>query len=58
MQKRAKKLAALLCVATLALSGCGNKQTDTTENGVATTESTVQEATAETEAAVESTTVL
>lgn len=56
MQKRAKKLAALLCVATLALSGCGNKQTDTTENGVATTESTVQEATAETEAAVESTT--
>ena len=43
MRKRATKLAALLCVAMLSLVGCGNKQSDVAENGVATTEATVGE---------------
>ena len=44
MRKRITKLAALLCVAMLSLTGCKDKQSDVAQNGVASTETTVEDA--------------
>ncbi len=60
MQKRTTRLAALLCVAMLSLTGCGGKQSDvagtegvTTEVSEAETEVTVEQAETKTETAAE-----
>ncbi len=48
MRKRATKLVALLCIAALAIGGCGNKKSESAENEVVTTETTEVENTVET----------